>query len=57
MAATIYGASEKEVTKEMRFIGKQTVLGCGYGMGHIKFKAQLKTFGVELPTEECKRII
>ena len=57
MAATIYGIPENEVTKEQRFIGKQTTLGCGYGMGHIKFKDQLKTFNVDLPTEECKRII
>tara|TARA_R110002020_G_scaffold79165_5_gene198673 strand:- start:1793 stop:3607 length:1815 start_codon:yes stop_codon:yes gene_type:complete len=57
MAATIYGIPENEITKEQRFIGKQTTLGCGYGMGFLKFKNQLKTFGVELPTEECKRII
>jgi DNA polymerase len=30
---------------------------CGYGMGALKFKAQLKNFGVELEQEECDRII
>jgi len=30
---------------------------CGYGMGHIKFRAQLKNFGVDLPEDECERII
>ena len=57
MAATIYGIPEKEVTKEQRFIGKQTTLGCGYGMGAVKFRAQLKVFGVEITEEESKRII
>ena len=57
MAATIYGGSEKDVTKEQRFIGKQTILGCGYGMGHAKFKDQLKTFNVDLSPTECKHII
>ena len=57
MAATIYGKPEEEVTKEERFVGKQTILGAGYGMGHVKFKNQLEAFGVELSLEECNRII
>jgi DNA polymerase I-like protein with 3'-5' exonuclease and polymerase domains len=57
MASTIYGIPETEVDKDQRFVGKQTVLGCGYGMGHKKFQAQLKTFGFDLEEEECSRII
>ena len=57
MASTIYGKSTEEVTKEERFVGKQTVLGCGYGMGFTRFQAQLQSLGVALPTSECQHII
>jgi DNA polymerase I-like protein with 3'-5' exonuclease and polymerase domains len=57
MASAIYGKAESEVTKEERFVGKTTILGAGYGMGPVKFKNQLKVFGVDLPQEECQRII
>ena len=58
MASAIYGKPESEITKDERFIGKQTVLGCGYGMGATRFQAQLKSVaGVELKLEECQRII
>ena len=57
MASAIYGKPEQEITKEERFVGKTTILGAGYGMGAVKFQAQLKVFGVVLPEEECKRII
>lgn len=36
-AMSIYNVKQKEVTKEQRYIGKQTILGLGYGMGHKKF--------------------
>jgi hypothetical protein len=45
------------VTDDQRFVGKTTILGCGYGMGAAKFKAQLKTFNVDMELEECERII
>ena len=57
MAAAIYGKAEQEITKEERFVGKTTILGAGYGMGGPKFQAQLKTFGSEMSTDECARII
>jgi DNA polymerase I-like protein with 3'-5' exonuclease and polymerase domains len=57
MAAAIYGKAEEEITKEERFVGKTTILGAGYGMGGPKFQAQLKTFGSEMSTDECARII
>ena len=57
MAAAIYGKAIGAITKDERFVGKQTVLGAGYGMGAKKFQAQLKTFGVKLEEAECQRII
>lgn len=57
MASAIYGVHIEDVTSDQRFVGKTTILGCGYGMGHVKFRAQLKTFGVDLPEAECRRII
>ena len=57
MASSIYNKEPQDVNKEERYVGKQTILGCGYGMGAVKFKAQLKNFGVDLELEECQRII
>lgn len=57
MAAKIYNKPESEVTKSERFVGKTTILGCGYGMGAAKFQIQLKAFGVDIPIEECRHII
>lgn len=37
--------------------GPVIVHNCGYGMGAEKFRAQLKTFNVDMPEEECQRII
>lgn len=57
MAAQIYGVPVNQITDPQRFVGKTTILGAGYGMGAAKFRAQLKTFDVDLPEEECQRII
>jgi DNA polymerase len=57
MASAIYGKDTADITKEERFVGKTTILGSGYGMGAVKFQAQLKTFGTDIPLDECQRII
>jgi len=57
MASRIYGCSEEEVTKDQRFVGKTTILGAGYGMGAVKFQAQLKNFGFEMDLDEARRVI
>jgi len=57
MASRIYSVPIEEVTDSQRFVGNTTILGAGYGMGPAKFKAQLKTFGVDLPLGECEYII
>jgi DNA polymerase len=57
MASAIYGKKIEEITKDERFVGKTTILGAGYGMGAVKFRTQLKAFGVEVSEDEAKRII
>lgn len=57
MASAIYDKDAEEITKAERFVGKTTILGAGYGMGHVKFRAQLKTFGAEISEEESSNII
>ena len=57
MASAIYGKDINDITKDERFVGKTTILGAGYGMGAKKFRSQLKTFNVDMPQEECERII
>ncbi|NDG30744.1 hypothetical protein EB118_11805 [bacterium] len=57
MASAIYNKPADKVEDSERFVGKTTVLGCGYGMGANKFQAQLKAFGVIIPEQEAQRII
>ena len=57
MASAIYGKSVEQISKEERFVGKTTILGCGYGMGAEKFRSQLKTFGAEIDDAEARNII
>ena len=57
MASSIYVKNQEEISKDERFVGKTTILGCGYGMGSKKFQAQLKTFNVEIEEGEATRII
>lgn len=57
MASAIYGKPVDEISGSERFVGKTTILGAGYGMGSIRFRDQLKTFGVEVEAEEAERIV
>jgi DNA polymerase len=57
MAAKIYDKPEADITKDERFVGKTTILGCGYGMGAAKFKKQLKVFNVDVTEGEAQGII
>ena len=57
MASSIYEVPIDKVTDDQRFVGKTTILGCGYGMGSTKFQAQLKAFGVELDSKTCAHIV
>jgi len=57
MASAIYGVIEESIDAEQRFIGKTTVLGAGYGMGGVKFQAQLANMGKDVDLDMCKHII
>lgn len=57
MASSIYGVDVDDVTKDQRFVGKTTILGAGYGMGALKFQAQLKSFGFDMELDEARRVI
>lgn len=58
MAGRIYSKAPEEVTSQERFIGKSTVLGAGYGVGHKKLRMFLKMGGgVDVGEEEAKRIV
>lgn len=55
MAAVIYQIDKLEnVTKAQRQVGKQSFLGCGYGMGWSKFLATCKNFGIEVDEETAQ---
>jgi len=56
-AAQIYSKSEREVTKDERFIGKTCILGLGYGMGHKKFFTEMQLAGQEIDREEAQRVV
>lgn len=45
MGTAIYGRLITKADEAERFVGKQTILGCGYGMGWMKFLAQCEKFG------------
>ena len=47
MAAIIFAVRHDAVTKDQRFVGKQAVLGCGYGMGPDKFRATCEKLGFD----------
>ena len=61
MASKIYGVPVEDVTSgsgSQRQVGKTVVLGAGYGVGHVKLQAFLKTqAGVTVSLDEAKRII
>ena len=61
MASRIYGIPESQVTEgpgSQRQVGKTVVLGAGYGVGHVKLRAFLKTqAGVDVSEAEAKSII
>lgn len=58
-ASKIYGKEISKANPVERFVGKTCILGLGYGTGAKKLQHTLKTQppGVDLPEEECKRIV
>lgn len=58
MASSIYGRVVTKADKVERQMGKTVVLGCGYGLGHAKFRDFLKVqTGIVVDETEAKRII
>lgn len=57
MASAIYSVPYDKVNKDQRFYGKTAVLGCGYGMGHAKFRMTLEAQGVFASEEFCKAVV
>jgi len=57
MAGSIYNKKPEDVTKDERFLGKTVVLGCGYGLGHERFRAHMKTQGVILTETVAAAVI
>lgn len=58
MARRIY--NDKIITKEdkgKRQLGKQAILGCGYGMGHAKFKDTCAGYGIEVTEQAAQRSV
>lgn len=51
MAAVIFHTTYEEVTDDQRFVGKQAVLGCGYGMGGPKFRTTCLGYGRDIGDE------
>jgi len=57
MGSVIYNKRCEAVTKDERWVGKQSVLGCGFSMWVDAFQAQCSKYGVELPYETCEKAV
>lgn len=53
----IYNVPIDRVNKDQRFVGKQAILGCGYGMGAQRFREQCAGYGVTLQEDFCSEVI
>lgn len=47
-AGKVFGIDPSKVNAEQRFLGKQLILGCGYGMGPPRFIESCRKFGVDI---------
>ena len=57
MASSIFKVPVEAITKEQRAVGKEVVLGAGFGMGVSRFWERLKLLGIDLPRKEARDII
>ena len=56
-ATDLFNTPVSKETPELRFVGKQCILGLGFNMSWIKFQATMRTFGTDLSDKEAKRIV
>lgn len=57
LASKIYHIPIEEVTDAQRQLGKQGILGLGYGMGPDKFVATCASYGIEIDEELAKNVV
>lgn len=57
MAAAIFSVSYDSVDKRQRFLGKGSVLGCGYGMGAPKFQQTCLAQGQNVPLQLARKAV
>lgn len=58
LASTIYHTNYDDVTFEQRDMGKRGILGCGFGMGAERFKANCKEVAdLEIPLSLAQKVI
>jgi len=57
MAAVIFIKKIDEIDDKERKLGKQTILGCGYGMGVNKFLATCESYGMSIPRKLGERSV
>ncbi len=53
-ASAVYHTDKNQITPDQRFVGKEAVLGFGFGMGAKKFVATLQKKGREISEELAK---
>jgi len=57
LAVDIYSKPLDIISVDERFVGKQAILGLGYGMGVAKFVIQMIKFGMPMPEKFLKKVI
>lgn len=57
MATVIYRVKEENVTGDQRQLGKQIILGGGYGMGPLKFKITCEGYGMTVSDDLAENAI
>jgi DNA polymerase len=57
LASEIYSLGLDEITGPQRQLGKQGILGCGFGMGWSKFIATCAKYGIEVSDELGQQVV
>jgi DNA polymerase bacteriophage-type len=57
MAGTIYRKKLSDIKPDERQLGKQAILGCGFGMGHKKFHATCLKYDMDVSGDLAKQAV